>query len=98
MIWDWTETSSDDTGSSQTMNFGLQGQGAGNADALPLAARKLVRIAADCVARDADAIERFEHPTPAFLGRAQAMNLIGFRENGLRWSCGDSGWKRDPGR
>ena len=34
-----------DTGSSQTMNSGCDGEGAGNADALALTAGKLVRIA-----------------------------------------------------
>ena len=38
------ETSSADTGSSQTMSFGLQGQRPGDAHALTLPAGKLMRI------------------------------------------------------
>ena len=41
-----TETSSAETASSQTMSSGSSGQGAGDADALALAARELVRPAA----------------------------------------------------
>ena len=40
----WTETSSADTGSSQTIRLGLRRQRAGDADALPLSAGKFVRI------------------------------------------------------
>ena len=41
----WTETSSAETGSSQTIELGLQRERAGDADALALAAGELVRIA-----------------------------------------------------
>ena len=45
MICAWIETSSAETGSSHTMNFGLEREGARDADALALAARELVRVA-----------------------------------------------------
>ena len=45
-ICDWIETSRALTGSSQTMKSGLEGEGAGDADALPLAAGEFVRVAA----------------------------------------------------
>ena len=41
----WIETSSADTGSSQTISFGDERQRAGDPDPLPLAAGELVRIA-----------------------------------------------------
>jgi hypothetical protein len=41
----WMETSSADTGSSRTSNIRLQHQGAGNGDALALAAGEHVRVA-----------------------------------------------------
>ena len=47
----WIETSSAETGSSQTISFGLDRERAGDADALALAARELVRIAAHVVGR-----------------------------------------------
>ena len=43
MTWAWIETSRADTGSSQMISFGPQGQGAGDPDALPLAAGELGR-------------------------------------------------------
>jgi hypothetical protein len=43
--WAWIETSSADTGSSQTMSLGSQGQRPGDPDALALPARELVRVA-----------------------------------------------------
>ena len=45
MICAWIETSRADTGSSATMKSGFEGERAGEADALPLAARELVRVA-----------------------------------------------------
>ena len=45
MICAWIETSSADTGSSHTMNEGSHRERARDADALPLSARQLVRIA-----------------------------------------------------
>ena len=43
MICAWIETSSAETGSSQTISFGLQRERPGDADALPLAAGELGR-------------------------------------------------------
>ena len=42
----WIDTSRADTGSSQTMSLGLDRERARDADALALAARELVRVAA----------------------------------------------------
>ena len=50
----WIDTSSADTGSSATMNSRLDRQRAGDADALALPARELVRIAARVLGREAD--------------------------------------------
>ena len=44
-IWAWTETSRAETISSQTSSLGSQHQGAGDADALALAAGELARVA-----------------------------------------------------
>ena len=41
----WIDTSSADTGSSQTIELGLEGDGPGDADALALSAGELVRVA-----------------------------------------------------
>ena len=41
---------------------GLNGEGAGDADALPLAARELVRVAAGEVGVEPDGLEQFAHP------------------------------------
>ena len=54
----WIETSSADTGSSATISFGLQGQRAGDADALPLAAGELVRVAVVVLRVEADQLEQ----------------------------------------
>ena len=45
MIWAWIDTSRALMGSSATIRSGLQGEGPGDADALPLAAGELVRVA-----------------------------------------------------
>ena len=45
MICAWIDTSRADTGSSATISRGLQREGAGDTDALPLAPRELVRVA-----------------------------------------------------
>ena len=45
----WMETSRAEIGSSQTMKFRPEGQRAGDADALPLAAGELVRVAAGVI-------------------------------------------------
>ena len=57
-----TETSSAETGSSQTISFGLQRQRAGDAEALPLAAGELVRILRRRLGAQADAGEQPLHP------------------------------------
>ena len=54
----WIETSSADTGSSHTMSFGLQRERARDADALPLAARELVRVAVDVLGVEPDDVEQ----------------------------------------
>ena len=56
----WIDTSSADTGSSQTISFGLDRQRAGDADALALAAGELVRIAAHVVGLQADRLEQLD--------------------------------------
>ena len=53
-----TETSSAETGSSQTISFGLQREGARDADPLSLAARELVRVPAGVLAAEADDLEQ----------------------------------------
>ena len=59
----WIDTSSADTGSSQTTSFGLQDQRARDADALALAARELVRVAVHLRLGQADA--RHHRPSRA---------------------------------
>ena len=54
MICAWIETSSADTGSSQTMKSGLTRERARDADALALPARELVRVARRRVRGQAD--------------------------------------------
>ena len=54
----WIETSSADTGSSQTISFGLDRERARDADALALAAGEFVRIAAHVVGLQADRLEQ----------------------------------------
>lgn len=53
------ETSSADTGSSQITSLGVERNGARNADALQLPARKFVRIAAGMLGREAHAAQQF---------------------------------------
>ena len=54
MIWPWIETSSAETGSSQTMKRRLERERARDADALALPAGELVRIALRHVGEQAD--------------------------------------------
>ena len=72
----WIETSSAETGSSQTMKSGLSGERAREADALPLAARELVRVAVRRVGGQPDDAEQLAHlrrrPRAATRGRACA--------------------------
>ena len=58
MICAWIETSSADTGSSQTMKLRLDGQRARDADALALAARELVRIAVRVARQEPDVAQQ----------------------------------------
>ena len=64
MTWAWIETSSADTGSSQTISFGLDGERAGDADALALAAGELVREAAHVVGLQADRLQQLQRRAP----------------------------------
>ena len=57
-----TETSSAETGSSAITTFGVAGEGAGDADALLLAARELARPAVVEGARQLDEVEQLEDP------------------------------------
>ena len=57
----WIETSSAETGSSQTISFGLHRQRAGDADALALAAGELVRIAAHVVGAAGPTVSSSSH-------------------------------------
>ena len=56
----WIETSSAETGSSQTISFGAHRERAGDADALALAARELVRVAAHVVGVQAHRLEQVD--------------------------------------
>ena len=58
----WIETSSAETGSSQTMNFGCDREGARDADALTLPARELVRIAVGMIGSKPDELEQLHDP------------------------------------
>ena len=57
----WIETSSAETGSSQTISLGSQGEGAGDADPLALAARELVRVAVVVLGVQADELQQLLH-------------------------------------
>ena len=72
MICAWIETSSADTGSSETMKSGLTRERARDADALPLAARELVRIARRGVGGQADALEQLADARAALAPRPRA--------------------------
>ena len=54
----WIETSSAETGSSATITFGLERQRPGDADALPLAAGELVRVAVVVLGVQADGVHQ----------------------------------------
>ncbi len=71
MTWAWTDTSSAETGSSQMMTSGSQREGAGDADALPLAAGELVRVAVHVVGLEPDDLQQLPYAVaPAALGVA----------------------------
>jgi hypothetical protein len=59
----WIDTSSADTGSSQTISLGDR-QRAGDADALALAARELVRDSAACGRAQAHRLEQLDDARP----------------------------------
>ena len=61
----WIDTSSADTGSSATMKLRLDRERPGDADALALPARELVRIAARVLGREADQREQLGDPRRA---------------------------------
>ena len=71
----WIETSSADTGSSQTISSGY-GERARDADALPLAARELVGVAAHVVRVETDGLHEGSHAalSPRVLGRPAAAH------------------------
>ena len=75
MIWAWIETSSAETGSSQTISRGLQDHRPGDADPLALAARELVRVAVDHLRQEAGPGHHVLDPRPD-LGAAEAR-LVG---------------------
>ena len=54
----WIDTSSADTGSSQTISFGLDRERARDADALALPAGELMRIAARMIGLQADGFQQ----------------------------------------
>ena len=56
------DTSRADTGSSQTMNLGLQGQGPGDADPLAAAAVQLVGIGVDQPLGEAHGVHQLAKP------------------------------------
>ncbi len=62
MIWAWIDTSSADTGSSQMMQLGMQGQGPGHADPLALAAGELGREPVVVLRVEADQLHDLLHP------------------------------------
>ena len=62
-----TETSSAETGSSATTRLRVERQGAGDADALPLAAAEGVREAAHVFGPQADQLEQLRHAVLALL-------------------------------
>ena len=72
MIWAWIETSSAETGSSQTISFGIDGERAGDADALALAAGELVRIAPHVVGTETDQLQKLGD---AVLERARVLAM-----------------------
>ena len=61
MICAWIETSSAETGSSADDELRLDGQGPRDADALPLAAAELVRVAPHRILRQADHLDQLVH-------------------------------------
>ncbi len=65
----WIDTSSADTGSSQTMHLRPQRQGARDADPLPLPAGELVRVAVDVLGLEPDEVQQLLHRPRAVAAR-----------------------------
>ena len=57
----WIDTSSAETDSSAMTSFGIARERARDADALPLAAGELVRIALGMLRQQADLLQQFMH-------------------------------------
>ena len=70
----WIETSSAETGSSQTISFGAERERAGDADSLALAARELVRVAVREARVEADHVEQLADPDAPVLARADPVH------------------------
>ena len=71
--WLWIDTSSAETGSSQTTRSGPERERPGDADALALAAAELVRVAPRVVAPQADDLEAVLDPLVARLAVGDAL-------------------------
>ena len=85
----WTETSRAETGSSAITTLGVAGEGAGDADALLLAAGELARPAVVEGARQLDQVQQLEHPLADALGILLAAELVAPRARSGRRP---SGW------
>ena len=75
------ETSSAEMGSSATIKAGTGGQRPGDTDALPLPARKLVRVATGKVRVEADQFHEFGHTFRTFLFVADVMDVQPFADD-----------------
>ena len=89
MICAWIETSSAETGSSQTMNLGFRRQGARDADALALAAGEFVRVALGGVACEADRVQQLAHPARRAAASPLAVDDQRLGDDLRRPSCAD---------
>ena len=85
-------------GSSATRKRGSGGQRPRDADALPLPARELVRVAAFGARVEAHQGQELARPIPTLGGRAQAVNLQGFLQRARPPSAGGPGTRTGPGR
>ena len=98
-IWAWIETSSAETGSSQTMKRRLDRQRPGDADALPLAARELVRIAVGCCRRSGRPARAARRPAlAARVARHDAVDRERLGDDRRRRSCAGRATRTGPGR
>ena len=76
MICDCTDTSSEETGSSRIDQLRLAGERTGDADALSLAARELVRVAIGESRAEADQVEQLlDSPSTGPAAPVEAMDL-----------------------